>query len=231
MTYRCVAASAAGFVQQLAVGYIAHGYYFYVRGWIPEPKSPVPVDQKLIAQYGLAMSKWTRARRKQAGAAGVQYLRCGRFFVLLATHGQHAFFTAEAAQIRDVRRCPLRFEGYSIGCRRGRDGAWHASVRIERQRFAELKREFERLAVHRAVEELAVALRAIPYEPYAPVRDQLRVLLRAVNRRRKIAGLELVPWDAPRWRRNPVRPFGAETECRPDDDAGGGFRTRQRPDG
>ena len=209
MTYRCVAASAAGFVQQLAVGYVAHGYYFYVRGWIPEPKNPVPVDEKLIAQYGLAMSKWTRARRKQSGAAGVQYLRWGRFFVLLATHGQHSFFTEEGKQVRDLRRCPLRFEGYSIGCRRGRDGAWHASVRIERQRFAELKREFERLAVHRAVEELAVALRAIPYEPYAPVRDQLGVLLRAINRRRHAAGLELLPWDTPRWRRHPVCPFVA----------------------
>jgi hypothetical protein len=114
------------------------------------------------------MSKWTRARRKQAGAAGVQYLRWGRFFVLLATHGQHAFFTAEVEQIRDLRRCPLRFEGYSIGCRRGRDGAWHASVRIERQRFAELKRELERLAVHRTVEELAGALRPFPTNPMPP---------------------------------------------------------------
>ena len=195
-----------------------------MRGWIPEPKNPVPVDQKLIVQHGLAMSKWTRARRKQAGAAGVQYLRWGRFFVLLATHGQHSFFTGEGKQVRDLRRCPLRFEGYSIGCRRGRDGAWHASVRIERQRFAELKRELERLAVHRTVEELAGALRAIPYEPYAPVRDRLRVLLRGVNRRRKIAGLELVPWDAPRGRRNPVPPFGAVTEAATGERAGASAR-------
>ena len=97
--------------------------------------------------------------------------------MLLATHGQHSFFMEEGKQVRDLRRCPLRFEGYSIGCRRGRDGLWHASVRIERACFAELKRQFERLAVHRTVEELASALRAIPYERYAPVRDQLRVRL------------------------------------------------------
>ena len=121
--------------------------------------------------------------------------------MLLATHGQHSFFMEEGKQVRDLRRCPLRFEGYSIGCRRGRDGLWHASVRIERACFAELKRQFERQAVHQTVEELAGALRAIPYEPYAPVCDQLGVLLRAINRRRHAAGLELLPWDTPRWRR------------------------------
>ena len=209
MAYQCAAASVAGFVQQLAVSYITHGYYFYVRGWIPEPKDPASIDRKLIGQYGLAVSKWTRARQRKAGQASVQYLRCGRFFVLLATHGQHPFFAAEAEQIRDLRRCPLRFEGYSIGCRRGRDGVWHPSVRIQRENFVVLKRQFERMAVHRSVEDLACALRAVPYEPYAPVRDQLRGLLRAVNRRRQTAALEPVPWDGLRWRRIPVRPFGA----------------------
>jgi hypothetical protein len=42
---------------------------------------------------------------------------------------------------------------------------------------------------------------------YAPVRNQLRVLIRAVNHRRKTAGLELVPGEVLCWRRGPVKPF------------------------
>ena len=98
--------------------------------------------------------------------------------------------------------------GYAIGCRRARGGGtWHASVRIQREAWAELKMNFARLAVHRSVEELGRELRAIPYEPYAPVRDQLRGVLRAVNRRRQAAGLERLPRDVLRQWRKPVRPF------------------------
>ena len=208
MLYRCVATSIAGFVQQLAVGYVANGYYFYVTGRIPSAKDPAKTDEKIIAQYGIAMSKWARARRKAAGEAKVQYLRYDRFYAILATHGEHPFFGEEAKQIRDIRKYPLHFMGYSIGCRRGRHGRrLHASVRIHRNRFHELKARFERMAVHGSVEELWGELRAIPFEPYAPVRDQMRMMLRAVNRRRKAAGLELVPFTALRLRRVPIKPF------------------------
>ena len=83
--YRCEATTLEGFVQQLAVGYVSRGYWFYVTGFIPAGKDPHAVDEKLISRYGLAISKWTRARRKQTGAASVQYLRFRRYFVLLAT--------------------------------------------------------------------------------------------------------------------------------------------------
>jgi hypothetical protein len=203
-----VATSVAGFVQQLAVSYIARGYYFYVQGRIPDPKDPTKTDAKLIAQYGLDISQWTRARRKLAGQASVQYLRHGRFFVLVATHGQHPFFAAEGDKVCDFRRRPLHFQGYSIGCRRTRGGGtWHASVRIEREVFRELKERFKHLACHRSVEDLCCEFRAIPYEPYAPVRDQLRILLRAVNRWRRAADLEPVPIEALRQQRVPVRTF------------------------
>jgi hypothetical protein len=207
MAYRCVATSVAGFVQQLAVAYVAHGYWFYVTGRIPEPKDPVKTDEKIAQQYGLDVSKWTRARRKKAGQANVQYLRHDRFFVILATHGQHPFFAAEGKQVRDIRRRPIYFAGYSIGCRKGRDGRWHPSVRLDRETYRELKARFMRCSVPQPVGELVSALRAVPFEPYAPVRDQLRGLLRAVNHRRKAAGLGLVPPQSLRLRRTPVRPF------------------------
>ena len=106
MAYRYVATSVAGFVQQLAVAYVANGYWFYVKGWIPETKDPAKTDAKIIAQYGLDVSKWTRSRQKQAGHASVQYLRHGRFYVIVATHGEHPFFAAEGKQIRERRRSP-----------------------------------------------------------------------------------------------------------------------------
>ena len=218
MAYRCVATSVAGFVQQLAVSYVTNGYYFYVTGRIPDHKDPAQTDRKIIAQCGVDISKWTRSRRKKLGQANVQYLRCGHFYVIMATHGEHPFFTDEAKRVRDIRRYPLYFQGYSIGCRRGRRGkAMHASVRIQREYFQKLKQEFERVAVQRSLEELWHGLRGIPYEPYAPVRDQLRGLLRAVNRRRQVAGLELLSPNAVWRRRVPVRPFGASDEPTKDD--------------
>jgi hypothetical protein len=86
MKYRAEVPTVEGFVQQLAVSYIGKGYWFYVAGHVPEGKAPEAVDAKLINRYGIGVSKWTRARRKLAGSANLQYLRHGRFFLLLATH-------------------------------------------------------------------------------------------------------------------------------------------------
>ena len=210
--YRCVAASIEGFIQQLAVSYVANGYWFYVTGVIPEHKDPAQTDRKIIEQYGLDLSKWTRARRKKAGLASVQYLRFDRFYVIMATLGEHPFYAAEAGQIRDVRRQPIQCLGYALGYRADRTGrSLHASVRIAREAYRELKARFEQVAVRWSPERLWHAFRSVPFEPYAPVRDQLRCLLRAVNRRRKAAGLELVSYDAIRRRRKSVSVFGDRT--------------------
>ena len=148
MPYQCVATSVAGFVQQLAVNYVARGYYFYVTGTIPDGKDPTKTDQKIIAQYGIDISKWARARRKKDGKANVQYLRYDRFYVIIATHGEHPFFAAEQNQIRNIRKQPLRFRGYAIGVGRSRrDGSFHASVRIQRETFREILRHFKQIAV------------------------------------------------------------------------------------
>lgn len=211
MSYRCVATSVAGFIQQLAVGYITNGYYYYVSGVIPSNKPAERVDRKILADYGIAISKWTRARRKKEGHASVQYLRYGRFFVIIATDGVHPFFAAEAKRLRDVRRTPIAFLGYSIGCRPERGGgALHASVRIHEDYYSELKGKFIRAAAAFDHTQLCQAFLSLPFEPYAPVRGQLRGLLRAVNRLRAVAGLERVPRDVLRLGRSPVRPFEPE---------------------
>jgi hypothetical protein len=183
MAYRCVAVSVAGFVQQLAVGYVSNGYYFYVSGVLPPHKDPLQTDSKILADYDIAVSRWTRARRKKAGQASVQYLRCGRFFVIIATHGSHPFFAAEAKRLRDIRKTPVYFMGYSIGCRRERGGgAYHASVRVNEEYLCELKEKFLRLATRATFAELCREFQSLPFEPYAPVGNQLCSLLRAVNR-------------------------------------------------
>lgn len=204
--YRFEAVSVPAFVQQLAVSYVGRGYWFYVAGTIPEGKDTGVVDRKLIDRYGVGVSKWSRARRKSAGLANVHYLRHRQFFVLIATKGVHRFFELEP-NFRDIRRVPLKFCGYSIGCSVGREGAYHPSVRIECQEFRALKRHFLRSALTLSAREIAEELGALPYEPYAPVRRQFLELLRAINRRRSTAGAEPVPFDALRLRRRPVRVF------------------------
>lgn len=206
--YQCVATSVAGFVQQLAVGYVTHGYYFFVTGEIPAHKDPTKTDRKIIEQYGIDISKWGRMRRKKSGEASLQYLRFGHFFVLIATHGDHPFFDVEAKRLKDMRESPLRFHGYSISCRRGwRKEEFHASVRIDLDRYLKLKAHFEDISVHRSVENLTAEFLALPFEPYAPLKNQLFVILRAVNRKRLTAGLEPVPNSAIRRFRKSKRVF------------------------
>ena len=111
--------------------------------------------------------------------------------------------------MKDVRVSPIRFMGYSIGCRQSRHGGtFHASVRIDQEAYRDLKTRFDRTALGRSVENLCQELRSLPFELYAPVRDQLRGLVRAVNRRRSQGGLEPVPMNGLWGRRRPVRPFG-----------------------
>lgn len=209
MIYRFEAVSVEAFVQQLAVCYVRNGYWFYVTGMVPEGKNPDLVDAKLIRQYRIGVSKWTRMRRKRDGIANLQYLRFGRFFVLIAAHGHHRFFDDEP-QHRDLRRHPIRFRGYSIGYRKGRDGRGHPSVRIAPDRYRELKAYFTSIAPHRSVGDLASDLSKLPFEPYAPIRRQLLNLLRAINRTRNIAGLEDVPVTALRLKRRPIVVFRAD---------------------
>jgi len=221
MEYRCVATSVAGFVQQLVSCYLPHGYWFYVSGSVPAGKDPARVDEKLMWKYGIGLSRTSRARRKAVGIANVHYLRYERRFVLLATHGFHPFYDDEEQNIRDARRISIKFEGYSISVAQGgflrkpkgggpavRDPKWRVRVRIGAEVYKGLKAYFEDIALHRSVNQLARELSDLPFEPYAPVRQQLLNLIRYINRRRETASLEPVSFSALRYRRRIVRPFG-----------------------
>lgn len=202
MKYRCEATSVSGFIQQLAVGYVGRGYFFYVVGQVPEGKDPQAIDEKLIRKYGVSVGKSARARRKALGLANVQYLRFKDRFVLLATSGQHEFFLQEAGQIRDAREVPIKMFGYAVSFRSG-----HPHVRIEQRRYLELKAYLGDLAVHRGRDWLEGQFRSLWFEPYAPVRSQLHCILRGVNRRRKLAQFDLLPSSCIRTRRRIVGPF------------------------
>jgi hypothetical protein len=200
--YRCEATSLEGFLQQLAVCYVGRGYCFYVTGFIPLDKDPESVDRKLIDHYGIAISKWARARRKQSGTASIQYIRFRRFFVLLATQGTHRFFIDEAPNIRDVRRAPITFSGYSLSSRQGRP-----HVRIDREEYLRIKAYFVEISRKSSVQRIQAELAGLPFEPYAPVRRQYLAFIRAVNRARIESGLPTISRFSVRLKRRIYRPF------------------------
>jgi len=178
------------------------------------------VDEKLLAKYGIAISRSSRARRKQVGIANVHYLRHERFFVLLATHGHHPFYDEEAENIQDVRRVPIKFDGYSISVKKGGyrrkslpkspavpDDKWRVRVQIGREPYRDLTAYFLDIALLRTVEQLSRDLFNLRYEPYAPVRQQVLNILRLVNKARKAAGQDQVSPKVLRYQRDIVRPF------------------------
>ena len=218
LNYKWEATTLEGFVQQLAVAYIARRYFFYVSGRVPERLSKPEHDRRLLQKFDVARSKWSRYRRtKRVGPDGrplanVQYLRYRDFWVLLATSGYHRFFQehsqpdsggiATIRQYKDVRETPIQFGGYSLG----HNGK--ASVRISRPAYRELKAHFLQLAtVHRSTERLEREFSRSPFEPYGGVTRQMFAVLRAVNKVRNTAGLIPVPNHCVRVKRRAVKPF------------------------
>jgi len=205
--YLCEAKSVEAFIQQVAVSYLLHGYFFYVLGHIPAQKDPQATDGKLISRYGLDISKWARARAKKKGKASVQYLRYRRTFVLLATLGQHEFLSLEPT--KDIRMEPLRCFGYEISAYQGKYGKWHPSVSIAPRTWREICCSIGKKALQFDASALESCIRKVPFAPFAPVRGQLYSLVRALNRRRKRAALALVSPRCVRRKRKPVRVFEA----------------------
>lgn len=214
MEYHCVALSPEGLVQQVAVSYLRHGYWFYVTGRIKPGKDPAALDRKLIDKYQIALGERERTARKRRGLANMQYIRYGTWFLLLSTEGHHHFKQEERNQIRDCRRVPIKFEGYSISYRRsgvtpegGGPPKWHSRVAIDPPTYKQLKTFFLDRACHRSIDNLARDFARVPYARYAPIRRQLLTILRAVNAARARTGYEPVPHSALKLRRKIVQPF------------------------
>ena len=197
--YLYEATSVVGLIQQLNC-YMRCGYWFYVVGQIREGRDTKPIDEGILERYDIAVSKYTRHRDKECGLAGVQYLRFERTYLILATHGKHKFFEKEV-NIRDARRVPIKFAGYSVTHEGG------ARVRIERERAKELRAYFVDVATKRRASDLRAEFWNVPFEPYGPVRKQLFGILKEVNELRKATGMERVPASAVRKYRRLVKPF------------------------
>lgn len=232
MEYRCEATSVEGFIQQLACNYLPHGYWFWISGIVPEKKDPSTVDKNLMEKFQIAMSRQQRARRKAAGFANIHYLRFGRFWVMVATHGRHHWYSEhtkvefdEKTQektvttlFHDVRKTPITFAGYSISYKQGFlrrkhpnpvtiSQGWHSCVQIGRERYAELKAYYSEVATKKSAETLRRELYNLPFQPYAPIRQQLLNLLRIINNLRHAAGQERLSPEVLRYQRLIVKPF------------------------
>ena len=217
--YRCEARSPEAVVQLIAASYLRHGYYWYVTGKIPDGKPPEAVDKKLIAKYGIDVSEWQRSKRRKSGLANSHYLRHCQWFILMLTEGHHALRSptsagGEGEQLKDCRRIPIRFAGYSISYRRsgvaqpgGRPVKWHAHVRLDSATYAAMKAHYEAIAVHRTPEKLATEFAKITYSRYAPIRRQLLNILRRVNEHRKRQSLATLPYAVLNLHRSSVKVY------------------------
>jgi len=234
MGYQCEATSIEGFVKQVAVHYLLHGHYFYVTGQVPEDKDPRAVDRKLIERYRVGVDWRERAIDKRAGRAHVHYIRYDRFWILMATHGSHRLFERESRRdekgrevhIKDARRTPIKFEGYSIGMgvqREKRDAriereangvarrrTLRVRVAIEQSRFEELRGYMLDVAIRQSPEGIMREFAKIrdEFEPYAGVLGQLKSILKEMNTLRKKRGFAKVSYKAAiQWKFRPVKVF------------------------
>jgi len=122
---------------------------------------------------------------------------------------RHAFFR-ECPDFKDVRKKAIRYAGYSIGYSYSTNTKrWHASVRIDREQFLRLKAHLLESACLREVDALERELGSLRLEPYARVARQYLTLLRAVNRKRDVAGLQRVSHRCLRLARRSVYPFAS----------------------
>ena len=215
MKYRYLVESPDAAVQLIAASYLRHGYYWYVTGRIPVGKDPILIDRKIIQKYSIDISQWERSHRRKRGLGNAHYLRCEDWFIILISEGHHPIKMpssegGEGDEITDCRRVPIKLKGYSISYRRS-GVKWHTHVRIDRSTYQKMQVHFDFQAIHRNEESLAKELSSIPFARYAPVRRQLLVLLRRVNRRRAQAGYSELGHTCLSLRRTPVKVFSYQT--------------------
>ena len=134
--YQWETTSDEGFVRYLVANILPHGYRFYTCGTVKPKTCLEHFDEVMQEKYNFKMSRSARCRRKAAvsasgkklGLANVIYLRRERFYILIATPGNHPFFRHNITlrenkkgeiierrkHYRDAHRDPIFFDGYSI---------------------------------------------------------------------------------------------------------------------
>jgi hypothetical protein len=104
--------------------------------------------------------------------------------VLLASDGYHPVF--ERVRSYDIRSAPLHFRGYSIGIERGKP-----CVKVCQDEWKRIECRFSKIGLHRQ-EEVERKLSTLPYCQFPGVIRQKDSLVKAINTRRKLAGLSLI---------------------------------------
>ena len=196
--YLCEVKSIDAFLAQL-VRYVASGHWFYVRCRIPAGKDPQRVDEKLLRLYDIRRPRWQRKRRHLKDNAGIHYLRYDRLFVILLTKGRHdAFYRDHGDAVLDIRRTALKAFGYSVRWSYAQtERRWCVHVRLDKENYRQLKTHLVTLCTwpaYRLPEALERRIHNLPYQRYAPVRQQLYTIAKAVNRVRRRAGLAPVDY-------------------------------------
>jgi hypothetical protein len=202
LTYRAQATSKAGFLRMAAANYVPRGYVFFAHGRFRDELKAREFEQNIICKYDIVASRNVRHDRKAAGRANVQLLRYRLLYVLFATSGEHFFFRNEA-DIRDIRRRPLRFHEYAIRYQEG----WGCQVRLSREVEHELRGRILKAALNLEAPAVARIFRTLPYLPYAGVVAQLTDILEAANRERQKRRFDLVPYSCIRRRIKVCKPF------------------------
>jgi hypothetical protein len=191
--YPCEARNIDAFLAQV-VRYVSSGHYFYVRCLIPDGKDPHAVDRKILNLYGVVRKRWQRKRRYLKADAGIHYLRYQRLFVVMLTKGQHeAFYRDHGQCVLDIRRTALKAFGYSIRWGFSQiEQRYRVSVRLDKAEYRSLRSHMLTIctwARYGTASAMQRELERLPYQLYAPVREQLVSIARAVNRQRRRAGL------------------------------------------
>lgn len=214
MQYRCEARSVEAFLSQIC-RYVGGGHYFYFACTLGEDKDPCVLDRKMVDRYVTEGKAWRRKSRSRGGHANVHYLRCGRFYVLISTHGKKVggkpekLFFDHATTIRDIRRKALTFWKYSIRYTFSEtEKRWKVNIRLHREAYQELRAELVQFSVRercRDSEAMEEKVRSLRLAWYRPVRAQVFRILQEVNRRRRYRGFDQIPATCiPKMRRPPI---------------------------
>ena len=205
MERRVEATTVEGFVQQLAVAYVAPGVLLLCHGIRPRrartrrgstPSSAPATGWGYRSGPGPGAGPPGRRATPTSGSGGSS---CSWPLTARARSSPR-----RRGSVRDARRTPIRFSGYAISHRGG-----HVHVRIDRPVYLGLKAYLVGIAAAQGrVRPGGRGPEGARLRAVAPVRSQCRAILRAVNRARAAAGLPEVPRSCLRTRRRVVRPFG-----------------------
>ena len=119
MEYRCVATSVAGFVQQLVSCYLPHGYWFYVSGSSRKTRIRGRWIESCWPSTGSAFhgSRGQDARRWGSPMSTISAINAGS--CCWQPTDIIRFSMKKHKNIRDARRVPIKFAGYSISVAQG----------------------------------------------------------------------------------------------------------------